>query len=320
MTGAQTATGRLPDFIIGGAPKCGTTSVHFILAQNPAIGMPDEEIHFFDADDPVAHPEFLRTVGGDLHWFDPRPEAAESLAWYRGHFARFADTPLIGEDSTTYLQSPAALPRIKAMLPGVRLIFLLRDPAKRAYSQYWHLVCSGRCTVGFERALIDHPLILAGSTYAPQLARYLDSFGRDRVHVALFEDFVADKQRFIDRTTDFIGAPRMDLAQADTWFNRTRFPSRPGAQLLLNRMGRHIVAGRYRNHMGQDDSARARRRAKLHWRWFRYVNPILLTRDRPPPMRPATRAYLIQHLSARNAGLSDLLGRPLGDVWPDFGG
>ena len=131
---------RLPDFIIGGAPKCGTTSLHFILAQNPAVGIPEDEVHFFDADDPIGHPDFLFGRPGGLDWYDPCPGNVESLAWYASRFADFTDKPMIGEDSTIYLQSEVAAARIAETLPEVRLIFMLRDPVKRAYSQYWHLV------------------------------------------------------------------------------------------------------------------------------------------------------------------------------------
>lgn len=134
---------RLPDFIIGGAPKCGTTSLHFILARHPLVGIPDDEVHFFDADDPVGHPDFLFERRGGLEWYDPRPDHPEAMAWYASRFAELSDRPVIGEDSTIYLQSEVAPARIDALLPDVRLVFMLRDPVKRAYSQYWHLVTRG---------------------------------------------------------------------------------------------------------------------------------------------------------------------------------
>ncbi|MCV6585590.1 MAG: sulfotransferase [Marinibacterium sp.] len=311
---------RFPDFIIGGAPKCGTTSLHFILCQNPAIGMPDNEIHYFDADDPVAHPDFLFVDKGRLNWFDPRAAQQDNLNWYASRFAPFRDAPVVGEDSTTYLFSDSAPPRIKALLPDVRLIFLLRDPVKRAYSQYWHLMSTARLSCSFEAALTRHVSIILGSTYAPFLRRYLDVFGPDQVRIAVFEDFLHDKQGFIDGITDYVGAPRMSLETADTWFNRTLYPDRPGLQRMANRLGRAIVRGRYRNHMGQRQGLSERLRNKTHYYWFRHVNPRLLRVPKAPAMRDDTAQYLAQHLSARNAGLSDLLGRDLSQVWPGFEG
>ncbi|WP_428929791.1 sulfotransferase family protein [Marinibacterium sp. SX1] len=309
---------RLPDFIIGGAPKCGTTSLHFILAQHPDVGIPDDEVHFFDADDPIGHPDFLFGRPDGLDWYDPRPENKVAMDWYRARFAGFADRRLIGEDSTIYLQSEVAPARIQALLPEVRLVFMLRDPVKRAYSQYWHLVTRGRATCSFETALSRHPSIILGSTYAPHLQRYLDRFGPDQVRIGLFEDFLQDGQGFVDGMTDFIGLSRRPLEDGKSWFNRTWYPTRPGLQLALNRVSGRIVAGQYRNHFGDRADRAEHRRSRFHHRWFRHVHPMFLKAERPPAMRPDTQAYLRQHLSARNAGLSALLGRDLAAVWPGF--
>ncbi|MEL6524037.1 MAG: sulfotransferase, partial [Pseudomonadota bacterium] len=227
MAQSASAQDRFPDFIIGGAPKCGTTSIHFILKQHPEIGIPDEEIHFFDADDPVSHPDFLFTKGPKLEWFDPRPSATDSVQWYASRFTPHAEAKLIGEDSTTYLFSNVAPARIKAMLPDVRLVFMLRDPVKRAYSQYWHMIRSSRATCSFEQAIIEHPSIMLGSTYTPNLERYLKVFGQGQVKIAVFEDFLADQQGFMDDMTSYLGASQMSLDTAETWFNRTFYPSNP---------------------------------------------------------------------------------------------
>jgi len=320
MTRAATSPFRLPDFIIGGAPKCGTTSVHFILGQNPSIGLPDEEIHYFDADDPITHPDFLHVQNGTLEWFDTSAVHTANLEWYRQRFHPFADMPIVGEDSTTYLFSEAAPERIKALLPDAKLIFMLRDPVKRAYSQYWHLICSGRLTCSFEEGLLRHTSIILGSTYAPHLARYLKVFGEEKVKAVIFEDFIGDQQAQINDITDYLTAPRMDLATAQTWFNQTSYPTHPKAQQWLNWVGSKVVAKRYRNHMGGNDGWADSMRRKTHYRWFRYINPILLKAPKPPPMQDVTRTFLQQHLSARNAGLSDMMGRDLSKVWQGFTG
>lgn len=320
MTKAFTTLTRLPDFIIGGAPKCGTTSLHFILGQNPQIGIPDNEIHYFDADDPITHPDFLNVQSSALKWFDTRPANTRNLEWYASQFAEFQDRLLIGEDSTTYLFSTVAARRIKELLPNVRLIFLLRDPVKRAYSQYWHLICSGRLSCNFEQALSRHSSIILGSTYAPHIAEYFDVFGRESVHIAVFEDFLADKQAFLNRITAHIGVPEMDVDTLETWFNRTSYPTMPKGQQWLNRIGGRIVAGRYYNHMDQETGLTEKIRNKVHYHWFRRVNPILLKADKPPAMQPETAAYLAHHLSDRNTGLSELLGRDLSAVWSGFRG
>lgn len=311
---------RLPDFIIGGAPKCGTTSLHFILGQNPEIGIPDQEIHYFDADDPITHPDFLTANEDGLKWFTLRPDETANLDWYASCFSDFQSHRLIGEDSTTYLFSAVAARRIKALLPDVKLVFLLRDPVRRAYSQYWHLICSGRLTCSFEQAVSQHSSIVLGSTYAPHLAEYFRVLGRENVHVALFEDFLADKQSYLDGVTAHIGASKMDVETLQTWFNRTKYPSPPKGQQIINFLGRPIVAQRYHNHMGHESGLRHKIRKKVHYQWFKRVNPLLLTADKPPAMKPETEKFLRVHLSDRNAGLSEMLERDLSKVWPEFSG
>lgn len=309
---------RLPDFIIGGAPKCGTTSVHFLLGRSTEVGIPDDEVHFFDSDDPIAHPDFLHAGHTGLTWYDA--DTAEGLNWYASRFAPFADKRVVGEDSTCYLQSPVAPERIARLLPQVKMVFMLRDPVRRAYSQYWHMVTRGRAVCGFEAALTAHPSLILGSTYRAPLRRFLDLLGPERVRICLFEDFLADRRSVMDGLCDFLNIMPISTENDDGWYNRTYYPSHMGLQFLLNRISRHVAARQYRNHFDLNIDARARLRGKLHRRWFRHAHPVLLTSTQQPPMAEETARYLRQHLSARNRGLSELMERDLSQVWPGFTG
>ena len=300
---------RFPDFIIGGAPKCGTTSLHFILDQHDDIALPHDEVHFFDADDPVSHPDFLHAAQGRLQWWDHRAH----LDWYAGRFDPLAR--IIGEDSTTYLMSEVAAARIHALNPDMRIILMLRHPVARAYSQYWHLVKTARTTATFEQALISYPQILLGSAYAPGVRRFLEVFPRDQIKVCLFEDFRADNQACIDAVTDFIGAARMQIDPERSWFNKTKYPVSLPLQRAANLIGGPLVRRKYRGHMSGETGQRRRVFNKLHYWWFTHVNARLMTADKPPPMREETQVYLQQHLSARNAGLSQILARDISAVW-----
>lgn len=306
-----------PDFIIGGAPKCGTTSLHQVLHQHPDIWMARNELYFFDADDPVAHADFLGMNGDDLVWRAPHDQALRG--WYQSRFTDAPDGCLVGEDTTTYLMSDVAAFRIKAADQKVKIIFMLRDPVERAFSQYWHLVRSGRTCVSFEKALSSEPSIILGSTYAPRLRQFYQALGKERVHVVLFEEFRANQQAVVDGVTAFLGLPPLLLEQVETWHNRTKYPARTETLLRLNRIGRILVRYRYARHFGGDSGIFSRVAHKAYRRWFRFVDKRVLTRDRPPSeMRSNTRAYLSRHLSDRNAGLSDLLGKDLSLHWPGF--
>lgn len=316
MTEEIRALRRLPDFIIGVAPKCGKALLHFILGQNPQIGIPDNEIHYFDADDPITHPDFLNVRGGGLKWFDVRLSNEESLDWYAFRFSDFGRKLLVGKDTATYLFSAVAARCIKILLPGVRLVYLLRDPVKRAYSQHWNLICRARLSCSFEQALSQHSSTVLGCTCAPHVANCFNVFGRENLHVSIFENFLSGRKAFINRITVHIGASEIDANKLKTWFNRIYYPTMPRCQQWLNRIGGRLVAGRYRNHMGHETRLAERIRHKLHYHWFRRVHSVLLKAERPPAMQPGTATYLAYHLSDRNAGLSDLLNRDLSAIWP----
>ncbi len=311
---------RLPDFIIGGAPKCATSSLHYILAEHEDIGMPKGELHFFDADDPLTHPDFFFVERGRLLAYDPEEPDGPLFRAYCERFRPFQQARLIGEDSTTYLLSEVAASRMKHMLPEVKLIFMLRNPVDRAFSQYWHLVGSGRASVSFERALVTQPSIILGSTYARQLARYVELFGRDKVKVMLFEEFVRDAQAATDEATDFLGVARFTIPDAQGSRNRTAYPGSVPLQLLVNRARNRLLAGRYRDHLGSRGTG-APRLAGLGDKVLRRLasNPLLRSKSQPQ-MRGTTRAFLTAHFSERNRGLSKLLGRDLSEVWPGFAG
>ena len=129
----------LPDFIIGGAMKCATSSLHYILNSHPDIYIPNRECHFFNIDDILQHSNYNHYI--DDNWLiqsmGKNPE--KMWEWY---FKKFEDqnSKIIGEDSTTYLASRIAAERISKQKKQIKMIFLLRQPSLRAYSNYLHLL------------------------------------------------------------------------------------------------------------------------------------------------------------------------------------
>ena len=129
--GRATARWRpLPDFLVIGAQKAGTTALYAYLRWHPQITGPSwKEVSFFDR-----------------HWW-------RGEGWYRGQFPLRSGGRLVGEASPSYLFHPLAPERVHALLPGVKLVALLRDPVARAYSHYQHEVALGREPLSFEDAL-----------------------------------------------------------------------------------------------------------------------------------------------------------------------
>lgn len=171
----MTAGMRLPDFIIIGAMKSGTSSLYQWLAEQPELTLPVvKEPHFFS-----------------------RPEAwKRGLNWYGSLFAEDR-RQLVGEASTTYTNpdhAAVAAARMAAAVPDVRLIYVLRHPLERLRSHYRHLVVHGASRAPFLDLLADPegPLVRR-SQYFTCLAPYTEAFPREQICVVRFEDLVGDQ-------------------------------------------------------------------------------------------------------------------------------
>jgi hypothetical protein len=174
--------GRLPEFLVIGGQRCGTTSLYRYLA---------------------AHPAVRPATGKELQFFSLYPGRGER--WYRAHFPVRPVGVRSFEASPYYLFDPAVPARAAAMLPEARFVALVRDPAERAYSHYLHSVAYGVEPLPFAAALDAEPARLAAGDhaarrrfsyvargrYAEQLTRWFDAVGRDRVLVVRTEDLTS---------------------------------------------------------------------------------------------------------------------------------
>lgn len=178
----------LPNLIVIGGQKCGTTSLHNYLAAHPQIAMSREkELDFFTS------------------WGQRR-----GLAWYEQHFTQHA--PVRGESSPAYAAWPHILgvpEAIHELLPDVRLIYLVRDPVERIVSEYLHAVGHGHerrslirvaASPGFE----DSPYV-AKSRYAVQLARYLELFDSSQLLVLTQEALSEERLTTLRTVFRFLG-------------------------------------------------------------------------------------------------------------------
>jgi len=310
---------RLPDFILGGAQKSGTTSLHHWLGSRPDVFLPDEEIFFFDIDDVDEHPDFVETGTGTPD-FDVRQE--EYRDWYGEFFSGAAPDQLVGDHSTTYLASSLAPARIAGLCPEVRLVFLLRDPVARAHSHYWHAVRTGRAVQPFDRwlrAASSHAL--TRGHYQEQLERYFARFPSEQVLVLLFEELVRDPAATAERAARFLDLPKKPAsAPKRAHANRAIVPRLPKLQLLLNRARQGRPARRAGRHLpGGPRSVPPNARGSLvvaHERSALTRAALRLwTRPHYPAMPEETRIFLESHYAHANAGLSSLIERRLSEFW-----
>ncbi|HEX6469541.1 MAG TPA: sulfotransferase domain-containing protein [Streptosporangiaceae bacterium] len=245
--GRLTAQARvLPDFLITGGQRCGTTSMYRALSAHPAVLKPvlHKGVHYFDT--------------GYHH----------GQAWYRAHFPlrrtarrverRTGIRPLAFESAPYYLCHPLAAERIARDLPGVRLIILLRDPVDRAYSAHAHEVARGFETeTSFERALELEEERLAGEAekiiadpayhshshqhhaylerghYIDYLERLEKLFGRDRLHVVDSHEFFTDPEPVYDGVLAFLGLPSRGYPAFARHNARRRDPLAPALRARL---------------------------------------------------------------------------------------
>jgi hypothetical protein len=310
-------TPYLPKFIIGGGMKCGTTSLHFILNHHPKIFIPQEEPHFFTIDDFEQNPDFFLRLSDGWHFWDFDKNLTECFPWYVNFFKPAHPDQIIGEDCVSYLSSSKAPARIASILPDVKLIFLLRDPVQRTYSQYWHWVKTNRAIYSFEETLQFSPgHLLQRSLYKNHMEEYLKYFSSSQIKVVIFEDFIQNTQLVIDEVCKFIGLQEsIKIDKLKTHTNQALVPRNYLLQLFVNTVLKTRISGRkYLSYHLPNSNQR------LHPKTLSNVNLILqkvnFTQKKPyPSMNTDTRYFLEQYFSKENQGLSDLIKIPVEDHW-----
>ena len=207
--------GALPNFLIVGAQRCGTSSLYAYLAQHPQVA-------------PAARKE--------VHYFDLNYQ--KGIDWYR---AQFPERSFTGEASPYYLFHPLAAERAAEAVPEAKIIAILRNPVDRAYSHYHHEVRKGREDLSFEEALEAEEERLAGERerliavpayrsqthqsysykargeYADQLEVWLEHFPRERMLILESERLFEDPAAEYPRALEFLELPLVEPAEYRQW-------------------------------------------------------------------------------------------------------
>lgn len=178
---------RLPDFLLIGATKGGTTSLHRWLGGHPGVWMPPDK---------------------ELRYFTTQHEWGRGPDWYAAQFADAPEGAVVGEASNAYTRHPVydGVPaRIAAMLPEARLVYVVRDPMARIESHYRHRLVTGIEWRAPARALRADPRYVAASLYGHQVARYLEHFPVRQLLVLRSEEMFADPDAALARLGAFLG-------------------------------------------------------------------------------------------------------------------
>lgn len=233
----------LPNFLIIGAHKCGTTSLHSYFKQHPDIYMPNKikEARFFsyDGENPV-HRAKSRAI------FPVR-----TLKEYQALFDDVKNQKAIGEASPEYIRNTQAAERIHAVIPQAKLIASLRNPVDRAYSEYLMSVRSGRETRTFEQVCREDRHWLQRNLYGNNLQRYTAVFKRQQIKVILFENLRDDTQGVIQDCFRFLGVDDTFVPDITKKHNQGGIPKNGALYRLLasgpiKRACRRLVPERYR--------------------------------------------------------------------------
>ncbi len=289
-----------PNFFIVGAPRSGTTAMYEQLRQHPEIFMPHrKEPHFF---------------GSDL----TRRASALDEPGYRRLFAAGRGAKRRGEASVWYLYSERAPHEIYDYVPEARIIIMLRNPVDMIHSLYTHWLFTGNENLDdFEAALAAEPERACGerlppnairpeglryrhiARYSPHVERYLDVFGRDAVHVIVYDDFRDDSSATYRHVLEFL--------KVDPTFAPRAAVVNPSREARSARLRSVTASPRFRRLM-------ARLPGPIGHSVRQGLKRANVRREGRAPMDPNLRRQLMAELAPEIERIGTLLGRDL-SVW-----
>jgi hypothetical protein len=270
---------RLPDFIVIGAMKSATTTLHEQLARQPGLFMSrPKEPNFFSDDE----------------------NYARGFGWYASIFEPADPRRLCGESSTHYSKLPTyprTVDRMVQALPRVKLIYVMRHPIDRLTSHYFHEITVGRIRVGLEEAIDRYPELVDYGRYSMQLAPYFQAFGSGTIHPVFFD-------RLLDHPDDELGRIGLFLGvQEPLRWDHTLKPQNVGRERLRN--------SRLRNAVVQAPVLSALRQKLIPKAVIERVKSFWRVGIDPPRVPPDLEARLRDLFDPDLARLGSWLGTPL---------
>ena len=291
----------MPNFLIIGAAKSGTTSLYHYLSQHPDVYMsPVKEPKFFALEG--ERPSFRGPGDGDA-------DAVTTLEGYRKLFEGADGEHAVGEASPLYLYLEKAVGRIKHHVPEARLIAVLRNPVERAYSSFLHKVRDGRETTSdFAEALaLEDGRVREGWAYGwhykrrgfyhEQLSRYYDVFGPDQIRIYLYEDLRQEPRELLRDAYGFLGVDDSFVPNLSLKHNVSGVPK--------NRMVHSLLRGRNPIKTALKPLLPEGLRKKL------VVDLQRRNLEKAPPIPPEIRRGLAEEYREDVTKLQGLIGRDL---------
>ena len=269
---------RLPDFIAVGPPRTATTWLHEVLGGRACLPANRKETDFF------------------TRFYE------KGIDWYADYFRHCGPRVPVGELSPMYFASEVARERIAKHLPEAKIICSFRDPVDRAYSNYRLLRRQAFTKASFEEAATRRGDLMESSRYGTHLAQWMQTFGRERVLVLIYDDLEADPQAFLDLVCDFIGISRFPVSDSRVGTERVHTVSTQPPNPRMAKIARDIVAW---------FATRRFHRAADVIRHTRLITYMLEGGDPFPSPTPEVDARLRQYYRPEVEKLEQLIGRDL---------
>lgn len=291
----------MPNFLVIGAAKGGTTALHRYLKQHPQIFMsPRKELRFFPFEN---NPPDYRGPGDEA-------DAASMTINLEDYVAQFEGSdnfPARGEISPLYLYLPQSAERIRHYVPDAKLIAILRQPAERAYSHYLMIKRDGLETLSFKDALAAEDKRVAEcyghrwhylrrGFYAAQLKPYFANFKREQLKIYLYEDYISDPVGFAQDIFRFLNVDDTFVPDMSVRHNESKLARSRALQVFLT----------------EPRAAKNLFKTFIPSRWSRRIGDRLRSRNLTrPPLSAELRRQLTEVYREDIKELQDMLGRDL---------
>lgn len=272
---------QYPDFIIVGAMKAGSTSLRFHLNQHAKIHLPQKELNFFNN----------------------QKNFNKGLSWYMEAITKNAKSTAscFGEKSPAYTLEEFVPERMFNLLPNTKLIWVLRDPVARTYSNYLHELKLGHENLSFGAALKAEEKRSAkniryaykhNSFYAEQIERFLQHYPKEQCFFVLFDELIQpySKTHILNKLFEFLEVSPKDFSYTNQVRNKTTLPKYPKLSYYSNKLG---LTKSYKIDK------------LLHKVNFRNQSPGY------PKLNPAIKVQLKAHFKPHNERLSTLINKDL---------
>lgn len=222
---------NMPNFLVIGAMKAGTTALYHALKQHPQIYMSH-----------IKEPHFFTYEGEQLNYAGP----VTDLESYHQLFEEASQGTIKGEVSPSYIYSPKAPERIKNYLPNVKLVAILRNPVERAYSNFLMAVRQGDETLSFTQALEQEQQRIKNNWgllwhyqskgfYAEQLQRYFKLFNQEQIRIYLYEDWNNHPTGLLQDMFGFLDVDSAFTPDTDSRHNTSGIPQNNIVKTLVQK-------------------------------------------------------------------------------------